>query len=256
MAEKSKSVLQKHPEVRNNAADYFTYEKTPIIEESVNRGDARTESVNQYDITDEDIKKIAKVAVNLVNKDLLESDRTAAIDSAVAEAIHTVDASQWQHKVNTSTFILIADQTEKLLTAAKEEKIMSKTTQNEKVQDMSSNIPAGKTAAATVTNGPDNSVIRLDGKNKAVSISESGKSSRLPAGKVRDLVMGMSPAQRRQINKGEKDASEVLAELDRIASELQGAGNETLASEIDKVSNTIDRFIKTAAERQADSERF
>jgi hypothetical protein len=255
MAEKSKSVLQKHPEVRNNAADYFTFEKTPIIEESVNRGDARISPVTQYDITDEDIKKIAKVAVNLVNKDLLESDRTAAIDSAVAEAIHTVDASQWQHKVNTSTFILIADQTEKLLTAAKEDKIMSKTTQNEKVQDMSTNTPSEKTAA-TVTKGPDNSVIRMDGKNKAVSISESGKASRLPAGKVRDLVMGMSPAQRRKIQQGEKEASEVLAELDRIASALQGVGSESLASEIDKVSNTIESFIKTASEKQADAERF
>lgn len=255
MAEKSKSVLQKHPEVRNNAADYFTYEKTPIIEESVNRGDSRASQVTQYDITDEDVKKIAKVAVNLINKDLLESDRTAAIDSAVAEAIHTLDDSKWQSKVNTSTFIIIAEQTDKLLTAAKEDKIMSKSTQNEKVQDMAFTHTSEKTAA-TVTKGPNNSVIKLEGKNKATQISESGKSSRMPAGKVRDLVMNMSPAQRRKLQQGEKDASEVLADLDRIASALQEAGNEALASEIDKVSNTIELVIKTAAEAQSESERF
>lgn len=273
MAEKSKSIVQKHPEVNYSAVDYFHDGRNRVIEESVNRGDARRTSPRQYDITDEDIKKLAKAAIALVDKRLLDDDRSAAVADAVHSAIYTMDDGTWQGKVSASTFDILCEQADKLLTSAKEDKIQGRKDQNERVLKIKS--PAeevqGKEASSKKkTEEPeeesapktkalvDDKVIVFDGPNKARELKPSGRSVNLSGHKTRDVLQNMSRKVKNQLLKkaSSEQSIEILAQLEDIAGKLQDTGNVKLASMIDMVSNTIESSIKQASEMLQNEERF
>lgn len=228
MAKKAK-ILDEHPEVKDNAADYFTFEKTPIIEETVNRGDVRQMGPKAYDITDDDIKDLAKFAIDAnVDKNLLEANRTAAIESAVSMAIGSYDNGRWQGRVNSKTSDLIIGEAEKRLKSKQEKKIMKEEGANSELNN--TNGQSSKEA------GDKGVVVKLKGgKPRTQTQGQTNKAlNKMP---TRDRA-----SIRKLINKGDTVVlSSIIGRLDKVASEVQNKGLNKMALALDVVANTLEK---------------
>lgn len=232
MANKKDKILEQHPEVRESAKDYFNFETNPIIEEVVNRGDAREVNPNPSDITGEDVKDLAKYAVELINKKTLEGDKKRALEEAVALSIGSKDNGKWQNKINTNTYDLILNETEKLFTAAKEKKVMSTQSLNDKEMNMS----YGSKEA-----GEKESADFVDIKGKKVSPGNKHK-----------ILKGMPGTQRALMRRHKGpvtivEPTKAVKKVEKAAQALEDLGNTKLAEQLDKVANTLDLIIKEAA---------
>jgi hypothetical protein len=241
MADKKDQELQNLPEVRQNASDYFTYEKTPIIQKSVNRGDSREVNPTQYEITDEDIQKLAKNALLFIDKRMLDTAKDQAVSSAVSMAIGNMQEGRWQGKVNADTMDLICGLASKMLTPKEEKKIEKKKDQNDEVQAMSHS--TGKKAAEEVEAG------------KVQKVTPSGALKTVtPARALKDTELEGAPLSRaRKLVKGPGSVvilSAITAKMDDLADKLQKAGKEKMATEVDTVANTLEMAIKLASSQK------
>lgn len=246
MAAKKTNILEKHPEVDNNAQDYFFYEKEPVIEEVVNRGDSREKEPKAYDITDKDMDGLAKFALSCLDKNLLEDNRVAAIDSAISLAIGSMDEGRWQGKVSGTTSGLIAELVDKKLTSKEEGKVMDKEGQNaqysnsvgqgseETAKKASEEVEAA--AAAKAAPPKKGVVVKLKG----------GRPQEQTTGQTNKAISKMPSKDRagmkKLIQKGNTVILSSLTErLDKVASAVQIAGMEGLATQLDTVANTLEK---------------
>lgn len=241
MANKNENSLDQHPEVTNNAQDYFFYEKQPVIEEVVNRGDSREKEPKAYDITDKDMQALAKFALQNVDKDLLEDNRVAAVNSAVSMAVGTMDEGKWQSKVSDKTSTLLAGLVDKLLKPSEEKKIEDSKNQNSDHTNTNGQVPeeVSKTAAAAPAPEPPK-------KGVIVKLKPSGRAQPQSGGQTNRALSQMSGKQRstvkKMLNKGDTVLlSSVVTRLDKVASSIQEAGMIELARSLDSVSNTLEK---------------
>jgi len=241
MSKKDENILEQHPEVKNNAQDYFFYEKQPVIEEVVNRGDSREKETQAYEITDDDMEKLAKFALNCVDKDLLEDNRVAAVNSAVSMAIGSMDEGKWQSKVSASTSTLLADMVDKLLTPSEEKKVEEKEDQNMEFTNKNGQTPdeMSKMAAEAAPVAPPK-------KGVVVKLKPSGRAQQQSSGQTNKAVSQMSGRQRatvkKMLSKGDTVIlSSILGQLDKVAGSIQDAGMEALAAKLDAVANTLEK---------------
>jgi hypothetical protein len=109
--DKAKNLLLKHPELINNAKNLFRNENgTTIVEEAVVRGDKGPSDIRtQYDVSAEDINKIAKEAKSNLDETLLKYDPVVAREDALNKTIWSKDEGKFAAKINASTFALILD---------------------------------------------------------------------------------------------------------------------------------------------------
>lgn len=223
---KKENILKGIPEVDNNARDRFTYWKTPVIEESSNVGGDASNGAGLVagDITEKDIKAIVDNALTQVDKRTLESDRTGAIFSAVLMSINSLDDGKWQSKVGPEVFDLICQQTDKALTGKKEDKIEKAKDQNEDVMAMA------KSAAAP----------------KVTEVTDTGRVKAVPKAKVMKVLQGVPTRARAQVRNQMSGGGNIMLLaslvgcLDKVAGNLQAAGRNDLAEELDKVANAIE----------------
>lgn len=241
-AEKPK-VLKEHEEVKNDAKDYFFYEKEPVIEEVVNRGDAREVTPKAYEITDKDMESLAKHAMRYLEKDLLEDDRTAAINSAVSMAIGTMDEGAWEGKVNASTSNLLVGMVDKKLNAAAEKKVRDQKDQNSAgmgTKEASENeepVEAGESEKVKPAKPSKGVVVKLRGKTSPQVQTPSQTTKSLNKMPSRDRVNV-----KKLINRGDTVVlSSVVSNLDSIASFLEEGSNIELAKSLDMVANTLEK---------------
>jgi hypothetical protein len=247
MAKKDKGVLQDHPEVKDNAADMFFYEKQPVIEEAVNRGDSRQPGVNPYDITDDDLEALAKFAVKQIDKNLLMSSEQEAINDAVSMAIGSMDDGRWQGRVSSKTSDLIVGLVDKKLTASVAEKAVGTLGQNndctndngqKEKEAESMERHAGEKAEKPQKKEPKKAPMKID--------PSTGQAKKVTPGNVVKEISGKKPAERatlrKMIQKGESTVilSSLVARLDKVAASIEKAGQAKLAEQLDMVSNTLE----------------
>ena len=106
------NILLKHPEVINNARHLFRNENgTTIVEDRVPRGDPERGTVGQPfcqgDLTDADLRDLAKYATEIVDEGILRYDEKTAYEDALHRAIGTKDGGKYSGKVNAVTYGLI-----------------------------------------------------------------------------------------------------------------------------------------------------
>jgi hypothetical protein len=106
------NILLKHPDVLNNARHLFRNENgRTIVEDRVPRGDPDRKGVGQpfcqADLTDPDLRNLAKYASDIVDEHLLKYDEKTAFEDALHRAINEMDGGKYAGKVNASTFGLI-----------------------------------------------------------------------------------------------------------------------------------------------------
>lgn len=111
---KLEGVLEGHPGVRNNARGYFRNENgKTIVQERVPRGDLPQDAVimprTEADLTDEDIRGIAKEAKGLIDPVIEKYDGDAAMQDALSKAIWTMGGGMYQNRVGANTQALILD---------------------------------------------------------------------------------------------------------------------------------------------------
>lgn len=236
-------VLKEHEELKNDAKDYFFYEKEPVIEEVVNRGDAREVTPKAYEITDKDMESLAKHAMRYLEKDLLEHDRTAAINSAVSMAIGTMDDGAWEGKVNSNTSNLLVGMVDKKLNATAEKKVMDQKDQNsvgmgsKEASENEETVEAGEAVKDKPAKPSKGVVVKLRGRTSPQTQSPSQVSRSLNKMPSRDRVNV-----RKLINRGDTVVlSSVVNNLDGIASFLEEGSNVELAKSLDMVSNTLEK---------------
>jgi hypothetical protein len=229
---KKENILDSLPEVANNAQGYFTYATNPVIEESVNRGDARQGAgLVAGDITPDDIQELVKASLGLLDKRLLEHSRKEALADAVQMAINTHKDGKWQSKIIPSVADLILSQLDKSLTAKKEQKIEKTEDQNDKVADMAK--------SAGVMPGVQ-------------QVTDSGRVVNVPAAKARKMV---SPRVMRQVDGPVLVIKNAMSILDTLAGRIQDLGLLKLAAEVDSVTNTLEDLNKTASDMSYLKER-
>lgn len=226
---KDKNVLEDHPEVTNNARSYFTYETTPVIEKSVNRGDVRQVGAKAYDITTDDIIDLAKFAVSeYLDKGMLEDNRKAAVDSAVAMSIGSYDNGKWQSKINSSTEDIIIAEANKMIDDKVEKRVMA--------QDPHLN-----------ENNTNGQTVEKSAASKGVVVKlKSGRPLKQSPGQVSKALNKMPTRDRagvrKLIQKGDTVVlSTIIDRLDKVASNVQDMGHVKMAQALDTVANTLEK---------------
>jgi len=111
---KLEGVLERHPDVRSNARGYFRNENgKTIVQERVPRGDLPQDAVimprTEADLTDDDIRKIAKEAKSRIDPLLEKYDSDAAMQDAMMKAVWSMGDGMYQNRVGASTQALILD---------------------------------------------------------------------------------------------------------------------------------------------------
>jgi hypothetical protein len=106
------SILLKHPEVTNNARHLFRNENgRTIVEDRVPRGDPDRKTVGQPfcqgDLTDADLRDLAKYATEIIDEGILRYDEKTAHEDALHRAIDQKDGGKYAGKVNAATYNLL-----------------------------------------------------------------------------------------------------------------------------------------------------
>jgi hypothetical protein len=106
------NVLLKHPEVLNNARHLFRNENgTTIVEDRVPRGDPDRKTIGQpfcqADLTDADLRDLAKYASEIIDEGILRYDEKTAYEDALHRAIDQKDGGKYAGKVGAVTYGLI-----------------------------------------------------------------------------------------------------------------------------------------------------
>jgi hypothetical protein len=112
------NILLKHPEVLHSVRNLFRNENgRTIVEDRVPRGDPDRKGVGQpfcqADLTDPDLRNLAKYASGILDEHLLKYDEKTAHEDALHRAINELEGGKYAGKVNTNTFNLILSTMEK-----------------------------------------------------------------------------------------------------------------------------------------------
>ena len=223
--------LLNHPAAGNTTADIFTYQKTPVIEESVNRNDPQIPLLVAGDITAEDIDFLSNEALRNIDKHSLEFDRDSAVAEAVSMAISSADEGKWQSKVDSSTADIIVDEVNKKLTKKIESKIVNSEDQNDRVMNLQHLY--GKKAADGV------SVLTQSGALQKASPSAVNTTIQKQPSRARTQI-------RKMVSKGTPVVilSSLIKRLDGVADQLQSKNAMDHAAGIDSVTNTLEELSK------------
>lgn len=121
------NLLMNHPEVTNNARHLFRNENgRTIIEDRVPRGDPDRKTVGQpfcqSDLTDADLRDLAKYATEIIDEGILRYDEKTAKEDALHRAIDQKDGGKYAGKVNAVTYNLLIDHVGKVAKAPVEKK--------------------------------------------------------------------------------------------------------------------------------------
>jgi hypothetical protein len=106
--------MERHPMVENTARGLFRNENgTTIVQERVPRGDLPQDDVimprNEFDLTGEDLDKIASEAKKAVDPVLAKYDEDVAMEDALSRTIWTKDGSKYQGRLSASTQALVLE---------------------------------------------------------------------------------------------------------------------------------------------------
>jgi len=226
-------------EVRNNVRDLFNYEKTPVIEDHVDRGDKSPASyrVFQGDITLNDVLKLAKFAVDkYVDNVLVKDNLDKAVNEAVTLSIGAFEDGKWQSKINHEMFDLICSKAKEMLTAKKVKDIMKDKPENNDLMKSASE---------------NTEVVESSEKGTITQLGVGGRTNDLPKGQVMKTLKEKAPQGaygklKKMITKGTPVVilASVIDSLDKAATQLEASGNLALASELDRVANTLENSDK------------
>lgn len=133
------NLLLNHPEVINNARHLFRNENgRTIVEDRVPRGDADRKTVGQPfcqgDLTDTDLRDLAKYATEIIDEGILRYDEKTAREDALHRAIDQKDGGKYAGKVGAVTYNLLLSHVGK----------SKKTPVEKKANDESLNIESSK----------------------------------------------------------------------------------------------------------------
>jgi hypothetical protein len=268
---KKEDILDQHPEFLEKARSLFNYDKTPVVQESVPRGDATQPTLNPNEVTNEDLEALAKYAAGIVDPRIQAADRGAAIDDAVLRAIDEKDDGRYSHRISATTSMLIRNKVDDLLKknagdpgnlndkmheAAKagqaaeipENKPVESTTYEEpRIQDPQSENngpkPYSKEAGKKDTLAPlvGTKPTQTAKKNLKTEVSQMSTTEKKNLGAVLQAVAPKAPAAKKPAGKKSGKSAALVAALDKLAGELQAKGLVRLASELDTVSNTLEQ---------------
>lgn len=229
---KKENKLKTLPEVTEDARDRFYYDKTPVIEKVVNRGDARTKFTPVAgDLTDKDIQDLARHAITIIDKTTYLEDPEAALKEAASLSVGSYSSGKWQDKLQPATMDLLVRNIEEMLTDKDVARIKAKDTQSTNKVDMTKKEAAQSVVEFTPT-----------GRMKKVT----------PTGVSKALKEKPTPAKRgirKMIGKGTPVIvlAQLIDNLDKVASQIEGMGNVDLATEVDKVANALESFSSEVA---------
>ena len=267
MAKRNEDILHDHPEFLEKARALFTYDKTPVIQETVPRGDVQQPTMNPGEITSDDVNGLAEYAVKAVDPRIQESDRAAAVEDAVLRAINEKDGGRFSGRVSAVTAKLISTRVEELLKKAPaksenlNEKMMAMAQKGGKeesspadpaqtsvydearIEDKPSDNKGPKAMGKEA--GKVDDVVKALGtkltKNQANSVkTKASQEGSISKKTIEQNLEAVAPKAAPAAPKKSKKASEILALLDKVASQVEEAGLKHLAAQIDVVSNTLE----------------
>lgn len=192
---KSKDInlLQKHPQVENNAYDYFNHENgKTIIEDRVPRGDqdpwTAGQPINQGALTNEDLQGLAVYAMDLLDPLIARYDEETAREDALRHAINEKDGGKYAGKLSANTFKLLTNHMEKQSSAKKSKKIDLGHSNNDKCYTGKDSKSKKKTSSM-IKNEEDRmskteEIKELESKLAALKIEQANKGMRDIAVKV------------------------------------------------------------------------
>jgi len=107
-------ILEQHPSVQNSARGLFHNQNgTTVIQERVPRGDLPQEDVimprNEFDLTSEDLEKIAAEAKKAMDPLLVKYDEDVAMEDALARVVWSTGDGKYQGRLSANTQTLVLD---------------------------------------------------------------------------------------------------------------------------------------------------
>lgn len=107
-------ILERHPDVENSARGLFRNENgRTIVQERAPRGDLPQDDVimprNEFDLTAEDLEKVAAKARGMIDPLIAKYDEETAMEDALSRAIWSVDGSKYQGRMSANTQALVLD---------------------------------------------------------------------------------------------------------------------------------------------------
>ena len=100
--------LDQFPDTQNEAYKYFNYDNR-IIDERMNRGDARNAYKGPDDFTDGDYDSLVANARTLINPILQKYSHKVACEDALETAIRSFGGGQFDGKVNACRYAVLLD---------------------------------------------------------------------------------------------------------------------------------------------------
>jgi len=250
---KARLLILNHPEVLYNAKNLFHNENgKTIIEESVPRGDAKSDSImprNQGDLTDSDLRELAVYASSIVDDIIAQYDQKVAYEDALQRAIGSKDSGKYAGKISASTFTLILDQMGKKKQASEEISQPLSNKESSKEDRMDQELiqneideTRAKLAALEVLAGKEPPMCKKCGKKHWFYVKCDAKSKGAEP-KDDEPKNGKDKKEEKKEASSEKTSMEsILASLDEIAGALETQNDFDLfkiAYQIDKVADVI-----------------
>ena len=250
-------LLAGHPESTSNvlsAAGYFTYDKSPVVEQPGESSQAvePASPQSQYSLTGSDILGLATYAASIVDPRVAAGKGavSGAILDAVLRAIAEKDGGIYAGKISSSTMDLIIDHAAKL---AGGKKMQKPENQNSRYKGLAAkggkDDPSSEIPDAEVSSYVDPSSI----PKMASKVTKPQVEPVAPATSVLDTLMGLGAdvagksqgAAKAQVKKTVQKLpanvrTKLALDLDRVANALQDGGLTHLAETLDIVSNTVE----------------
>lgn len=259
-ADQAEKLLAGHPEAVNNvmnAAGFFTYNKTPVVE---NPGESSVEPEkpspqSQYSLTGSDILGLATYAASIIDPRVAAGKGAVAgaILDAVLRAVAEKDGGVYAGKVSSSTMDLIIDHATKL---AGGKKMAKPENQNSRYRNLAAkgakDDPTSEIPGASISTYSNPVSVPKEASSKAKTAPVKSAEPKSDTS-VLDTLMGLGAgvagksqgAASAQIKKTVQTLpanirTKLSADMDRIATALQHHGMAHLAEAIDAVTNAIE----------------
>lgn len=256
-AAQADKLMAGHPESTSNvlnAAGYFTFDKTPVVEQpgESSQGAEQPSMPSQYNLTGDDIVGLATYAASIVDPRVASGQGAVAgaIFDAVLRAIAEKDGGIYAGKVSSSTMDLIIDHATKL---AGGKKMQKPENQNSRYKGLAAkgakDDPSEEIPNAEISTYANPTAVSKEASSKAIAPKKEEPKST----SVLDTLMGLgadtagksqgaaSAQVKRTVQKIPASVRSKLAEdLDKVANALQAGGLQHLAETLDIVSNTVE----------------
>jgi hypothetical protein len=267
--EKANELLKKHPDLTGGAAHLFTFDKNPVIQETVPHGDATQPGLNPNEITGKDLLDIAGYAIGILEPRIMAVNPAQAYEDAAQRAIVERNDGMYAGRLGSKMVDLVLQAMEQ-----QKPKLEKAPDMNTKVMDFAKNglkaegvgelvaapqslyiepilheaAVSSKGAVEIKTAAKKKGLLGLSDlaqharkDNSLQKITQEARSlSNANSGRVSEVIKAVQKGMKGKGGKKEASA-DLVAQLDRIASQLESTGLSALAARVDTVSNSLDK---------------